>query len=283
MITIPVASVIGAVVSLTAAIGAAAVAGYFTYWSDRRKRHAEVVASINKYRDPLLIAAVILHHRLARVLAEKNMAGGDEDGRGSPDGHANFYDHGVEKQDSYYVAHTAFLVGQFLAWLYILRLDAQFLNLQRADEGRSLEKVFYQIEKAWSNQDSRDFALWRGEQSAIGELMTITSKDGQHSCMGYAAFYIKWRNEEDFSRWFGNFRRLHQIWSMPDGQKRLKELIRRIIASVENVVKGMESYSWVHLACHDGDLEFSTTNTNLTSLFIAGLCSTHGLCIASHV
>ena len=167
MITIPVASVIGAVVSLTAAIGAAAVAGYFTYWSDRRKRLAEVVASINKYRDPLLIAAMILHHKLARVLAEKNMASSDEHGRGSPDRHANFYDYGVEKQDSYYVAHTAFLVGQFLTWLYILRLDSQFLNLQRADEGRSLEKVFFQIEKAWSNRDSRDFALWR-EQSAIG-------------------------------------------------------------------------------------------------------------------
>lgn len=45
------------------------------------------------------------------------------------------------------------------------------------------------------------FILWRGEQMAIGELMT--EKDGDELyCMGYATFVEKYKNHDSFRRWF---------------------------------------------------------------------------------
>jgi hypothetical protein len=55
--------------------------------------------------------------------------------------------------NSYIVAHTAFVIGQFFAWVYILRLELQFLNIQCMDETSSLANPFFAIEKAWSDQD----------------------------------------------------------------------------------------------------------------------------------
>jgi hypothetical protein len=51
-------------------IGATAIAAYIAYWSDKRKRNAEAVAILNKYRDPLVLSAVTLHHKLARLFPE---------------------------------------------------------------------------------------------------------------------------------------------------------------------------------------------------------------------
>ena len=45
------------------------------------------------------------------------------------------------------------------------------------------------------------FYLYRGEQLAIGQLMSV-KEDGQLFCMGYAEFNQKWSNDQAFSRWF---------------------------------------------------------------------------------
>lgn len=45
------------------------------------------------------------------------------------------------------------------------------------------------------------FMLWRGQQMAIGELMTEKDGDEWH-CIGYSAFVKKYHTDEDFHRWF---------------------------------------------------------------------------------
>ena len=49
--------------------------------------------------------------------------------------------------------------------------------------------------------------LWRGQQSAIGELMTSHEGEdrddgGERFCMGYATFAKRWNEEKDFRAWF---------------------------------------------------------------------------------
>jgi hypothetical protein len=235
MITVALVAVIVAVISLVSAVGAAAVTAYTAYWSDKRKRHAESTAILDKYRDPLLIAAVALRHKIARLFLHEEgdkargykrstvglHASGPPVGRyeersqepaaqyeEEPPGLHEESDSDVNK---YIVTHTAFLIGQFFAWVYIIRLESQFLSIQRTHKTSSLANAFYSIEAAWSKQPTKGksttFMLWRGEQSAIGELMTITTADGQHSCVGYAAFCWRWRRDQEFRKWFKDFAR----------------------------------------------------------------------------
>ena len=46
--------------------------------------------------------------------------------------------------------------------------------------------------------------LWRGQQMAIGELMTLSGEqeEGQLYCMGFAAFSQKYHNDPEFNKWF---------------------------------------------------------------------------------
>jgi len=269
MVAVASASVIVAVISLVGAIGAAAVAAYIAYWSDKRKRHTEAVAVLNKYRDPLLLSAVTLRHKFTRFFPERSgersrpeymetsraprhekssgggeykQSGGASEHMRNADGYEGprygNYDHSPSGNDvnSYFVAHTAFLIGQFFAWVYILRLESQFLNIQRTDETSSLANAFFAIEKAWSDQDVEPtYMLWRGEQSAIGEVMTITAADGQHSCVGYAAFYRRWcSGDPDFRSWFKAFD------SLGDGQSRGSKRMTEVNKGLRGLVEALD-------------------------------------------
>jgi hypothetical protein len=120
--------------------------------------------------------------------------------------------------------------------VYILRLESQFLNIQRTDETSSLANAFFAIEKAWSDQDVEPtYMLWRGEQSAIGEVMTITATDGQHSCVGYAAFYRRWcLGDPDFKSWFKAFD------SLADGQSRGSKRMTEVTKGLHNLIEALD-------------------------------------------
>ena len=134
MVTAASTTVIVAVISLVGAIGAAALAAYAAYSSDKRKHHAEVNVILNKYRDPLLLAAVALRHKIKRLFLPEPEAVKDQEARASR--LQQLYVNDLEEHElypdnvnNYIVAHTAFLVGQFLSWVYILRLESQFLSI----------------------------------------------------------------------------------------------------------------------------------------------------------
>jgi len=278
MVAVALASVIVAVISLVGAICAAAVAAYIAYWSDKRKHHAEAVAILNKYRDPLLLSAVALRHKLMRFFPERSedrrrnessrhrgyhessraprqeklkssRGGGYKQSGRAGEYTRNAYDEGPRvliydddprgnDVNSYFVTHTAFLVGQFFAWVHILRLESQFLNIQRTDQTSSLTNAFFDIEKAWSNQDvESSYMLWRGQQSAIGELMTITAADGQHSCMGYAAFHRCWASDgPNFRSWFEAFDSL-----AADEQSRGSKRMTEVNNGLHKLIKALDS------------------------------------------
>jgi hypothetical protein len=210
-----VASIVGAVISLVGAVIAASLAGYSVIWSEERKRHSEAAAILSKYQDPLLLAAAALHRKVYEILEKR--------GRREP-----LHDSVLK---DYNVTYPAFLVGQFFAWVYILRMESQFLNIQRTHKTRSLADAFDAIEKAWTTDEGGQFTLWRGQQSAIGELMTVTDGNGQRSCMGYGAFRKRWCGDKDeFKQWFGDF-----VYS-PDAKTRME----KVVAGLETLIKELD-------------------------------------------
>jgi hypothetical protein len=222
MVNAPSASVIVAVVSLVGAVGAATLVAYTTLWSDSRKRRSEAVAILNKYQDPLLLAAFTLRQKIQGIL---NEAGSMAFQPPNPSGAR-----GYSVTEDYFILHTAFLVGQFFAWVYILRLESQFLSIQRSHKTRALTDAFFSIEEAWTEDGDR-YMLWRGQQSGIGELMTVTD-NGQRSCMGYAAFRHLWYTDPQFKQWFGDFGRLPRPVG---GRVRLEKVSHGLEALIEGL------------------------------------------------
>jgi hypothetical protein len=184
---VDVASITVAVISLVATVGVAVLGGFLTIYNDDRKAHREQERLLRRYRDPLLLAAQDLQARLWNIL----------------DGHlvSMCLAGGESKQDPLFI-YTAYVFGQYLSWTYILRRQAQFVCFA-TNEGRS-KTLVQKLEdiKAIMNTDGYGpnedpFMLWKGQQLAIGELMSChTSKDDTQSelmCMGYAEFTRLWK------------------------------------------------------------------------------------------
>lgn len=178
---VDVASIIVAVIALVGGVIAAGITAWFTYFSDERKRLSEAEKLIARYRDPLLLAAQDLQSRLYNITDQ---------------GITNYYRRGGEEKNNL-LLYTAFLVGQFFAWTHILRLQAQFLRFATDDKNKKLTKVLGAISFEFSTDrydwDGAPLNLWRGQQLAIGELMTVG--DAELLCMGYAAFHQRWKED----------------------------------------------------------------------------------------
>ena len=180
---VDVASIVVAVISGVVALIAAGITTFFTWFSDERKRLSEAEKLVAKYRDPLLLASQDLQSRLYNI-TDQNIT--------------ISYGHGREREDDL-LLYTAFLVGQYLSWTHILRQQAQFLRFSTDQRNKDLTKVLTGIRYEFStdkynNEGAAPLMLWRGQQMAIGELMTVKEgKEGSELyCMGYAAFRRKW-------------------------------------------------------------------------------------------
>lgn len=185
---VDVVSIIIAVVSLIGSLVAAAFTGWISFYIDQVKRRAEAKALVHKYRDPLTLAAYDLQSRLWG-LVQHNLLN---------------YIEVEEKKDLVFV-YTAFLVGQYLSWTYILRRQAQFLRFSTDKTNKQLNQILDTITSDFSLDRHRGedpFMLWRGQQMAIGELMTMAEEQGQLYCMGFGAFANKYHTESEFRKWF---------------------------------------------------------------------------------
>jgi hypothetical protein len=185
---VDVASIVLAVVSLVGAIGAAAITGWFTFYSDYRKRLSESEKLVVKYRDPLLLAASDLQSRLFNIVDK---------------GILNYFDAPHQRQRDILTIYTCFLVGQYFAWTNILRRQAQFLCFSTDKQNKQLADTLATISYIFATDGEygpeQPFLLWRGQQMAIGELMTIKEDNGEGNelvCLGYAAFTKKLEDEE---------------------------------------------------------------------------------------
>jgi hypothetical protein len=155
---------------------------------------------ISRYREPLSSAAFDLQSRLINIVEfgflEKYYVG-------RTDG---------DRYRFYAENNTLWLVGQYLAWVTIIRREVRFLDLGSVEESRDLENLINDVRKAFAS-DSRitdpAFRIFRGDQRAIGELMTITRATGQETysdSMGYAAFVASLKAGSDLEFWLHHLR-----------------------------------------------------------------------------
>ena len=148
-----------------------------------------------RYRDPLLGAAFDLQSRLYNIVAKEFLVRytGDED-----------------RSSAYAVDNTLHVLAEYLGWVEIIRRDIQFLNLGQEVADRRWVAALEQVREVLARDDLEPvLRLFRGEQRAIGELMTISLEHAggarPRECLGYAGF-VKRLAEPEFAAWFENLR-----------------------------------------------------------------------------
>ena len=102
------------------------------------------------------------------------------------------------------------MLAEYLGWVEIIRRDIQFLNLGQEVADRRWVAALERVREVLARDDLDPvLRLFRGEQRAIGELMTISLEhaDGARprECLGYAGF-VKHLAEPEFAAWFTNLR-----------------------------------------------------------------------------
>jgi hypothetical protein len=176
------------VVALISAAVALASAG-FTLWGQARttqlaaeleslrlaeQRRFEAQRTTARYREPLARAAYDLQSRLYNILQQNLLA--------------VYYDKGDERERSYVVDSTAFLMAQYFAWTEIVRRDIQYIDLGQDEQTRRLARLQDDIYSLFqTDRFGRLFRVFAGEQRAIGEQMIREGPRGLE-CLGYAAY-----------------------------------------------------------------------------------------------
>jgi hypothetical protein len=150
-----------------------------------------------RYRDPLLGASFDLQSRLYNIVAQDLLVR---------------YDAGKdESSPTYAVENTLHVLAEYLGWVEIIRRDIQFLDLGDQLANREWVGKLERVRDVMARDDIDPvLRLFRGEQRAIGELMTVDLEHGdggrRRECLGYAAF-VKRQREPEFASWFDGLRR----------------------------------------------------------------------------
>ncbi|KAH0562066.1 hypothetical protein GP486_003238, partial [Trichoglossum hirsutum] len=197
-------AIIVAVVSLVGTLAVAAFTSWWTYYSAERKRLIDAQQLVDKYSDPILLAALDLQERLYNMLVAPkptqmrtaasesqfdrpiSPASSQNDStrysiyRESPSAEPHYAPQD-EAENQNLLLYTAFLVGQYFSWTSIMRRKAQFLKFSTSDKNEKLVIAFRRIADAFTPADeasdplSKPFSLPRSHQGAIGEMMTDNS------------------------------------------------------------------------------------------------------------
>lgn len=234
-----IAAIIVSIISLVTSTAVAGLSAWFTYRGDERKSIREAEKLLRKYREPLLLAAQDLQSRLFNILDTTHPTRSV----------LSFAERTGMYNDTMFV-YTAFLIGQYLAWVNILRRQAQFTafttEVKQPSRTREfigiLDSITDVLNKGWqpeaetvellegwrnpehqvesnpkpnshpryhaqnwdrtgrSESEAPLFILFKGQQRAIGEIMTVRDNDGEDGellCMGYSEFTKKWKKAEE--------------------------------------------------------------------------------------
>ncbi len=140
--------------------------------AEERRIESETVLA--RYREPLARAAYDLQSRIWNIL-ERTLI-------------ERYYVNGNDRESAYVVDNTAFLIGQYLAWTEIIRLELQFMDLGEDEATRKLARLQDDMHALFQESDLGPLLrLFAGEQRAIGERMIESTAQGSQ-CIGYATF-----------------------------------------------------------------------------------------------
>lgn len=141
---------------------------------DKLKIEAERQKEIANFSEPLARSAYDLQSRLYNILRNNLLS--------------VYVVNGNNRERSYVIDNTAFVVGQYLCWTELVRREIQFIDLGEDEKTRELLRLQDTIFGLWqTDRHSSIFRIFAGEQRAIGEAFIQTSRLGPE-CMGYGAF-----------------------------------------------------------------------------------------------
>lgn len=160
-----------------------------------RLERAEDLAT--RFREPLLQAAYNLQSRLFNIAKQDFL------------GRFLTADDATAQEREYAVRNTCFLFGQYLAWVEIIRREAQYVDPRSRENNRVIvEKLEHVRDRMASSEhvEDRPLRLFRGEQRAVGELMLVPVQTPlgdvpRWECRGYADF-VEQLSDAKFAAWF---------------------------------------------------------------------------------
>lgn len=229
----------------------ASITVFYNLYSDKRKRHIETKKLIAKYRDPLLGAAQDLQSTLYGIVTMDWASSGQVD---------------------FVSQYTCFAVGQYLAWVYIYRRQAQLLRFVHVDDKSSswsatmnMIDIIFSDSIFSSSSTPTLFRLWHGQRLAIGEIMTV-KEDGELLCMCYSAFSQKWPRGHGM-KWFqsleADIKNMALEVNRPDG--RLRQLQHLLLQLIDNLDPN-------NLRCYKPDAELPCERDPLCPCFKCNEC-----------
>jgi len=141
------------------------------------KAAAQRQNEISRFSEPLARSAYDLQSRLYNILKQ------------------NLIDvylvHGDEREKTYVIDNTVFLIAQFQCWSEQVRRGVQFIDLGKSEKTRELTRLQDSIYSLWgTDAHPPPLRIFAGEQRAIGEALIQTDDKGleQSGCIGYGAF-----------------------------------------------------------------------------------------------
>jgi len=215
-----VIAVMSAVLSLYGQIRVARLTAEREEKREEKAKKERMEELLSRYREPLLHSAFELQSRAFNIL-KMDMMG-------------KHYKNGTERDKTYVVNNTLYVIAQYLGWSEIIRREMQFLDLGELDRTRQLSKAQDDVCNVFLNHKlGRVLRIFRGDQRAIGELMMIRV-EGSGQCIGYATFVSKLA-EPEFASWFGEIKEglLKLVDDPSAGQERLVDLQHELIDIID--------------------------------------------------
>lgn len=187
------ALVVTSVISVAGAVVSA-------FYANRLRRGAQVEEADRlavRFREPILQAAFNLQSRIYNIVRQQFL----DDFLAA--------DRATEEEREYAVRNTAYLVGQYLGWVEIIRRESQYVDPRSRERNREIVRRLEEVRDLFAESRTlKDptMRIFRGEQRAIGEVMmapTDPSVPGlpRWECKGYARF-IEEHDVEGLQRWF---------------------------------------------------------------------------------
>jgi hypothetical protein len=171
-------------VALIAGVMSLGAAG-FTAWNatalaklkvndELRKEEVQRQQRVSKFSEPLARAAFDLQSRFSNIL-KQDLIGAYIAG-------------GNERERSYVINNTAFVIANYLCWTEVVKREIQFIDLGQDQKTRELLRLQVSISDFWgTDHENHFFRIFAGEQGAIGEALIQPGSDGRE-CMGYGTF-----------------------------------------------------------------------------------------------
>lgn len=122
-----------------------------------------------------------------------------------------YHAEGDDASRRYAIENTLYVIAEYLAWVEVIRREIQFLDLGEEAANETWVEAINAVRDVFADH-SLDPVLhvFRGDQRAIGEVMTVPLPDAgharRHDCVGYAAF-AGHRKDPGFSLWFAKLER----------------------------------------------------------------------------